>query len=98
MAQEIKLTKRQLQWLKRNQLRRSYAEQAEKIGVSIDTLKRLLHKHGIRKFDGAKYARLPSEDAPRWTRPCIKCGSTEERERGLYMCGKCRARAGYSSD
>ena len=37
-------------------------------------------------------------DAPRWIRPCIKCGSTEERERGLYMCGKCRARAGYASD
>ena len=96
MASEIRLTKRQLQWLKRNQSRRSYAEQAEHMGVSIDTLKRLLHKHGIRQFDGAKYARLPSEDAPRWKRPCLSCGSTEERERTLYMCGKCRARLGYS--
>ena len=98
MGKEVHLTKRQVQWLKRNQLRRSYGEQADKLGVSIDTLKRLLHRYGIRKFDGAKYARLPSEDAPRWQRPCIRCGSTEDRPKGYYMCSRCRARAGYSGD
>ena len=98
MGRPIELKKRELNWLRRNHRRVSYTEQAKRIGVSVDTLKRLLVKHGIAEFDGAKYARPPYEDEARWTRPCIKCGSTEDRPRAYYMCSSCRSKNGYTTD
>jgi len=98
MGRPIELKKRELNWLRRNHDRVPYTEQARRIGVSVDTLKRILVKNGIAEFDGAKYARPPFEDAPRWDRPCIKCGSTEDRLRAYYLCTSCRSKLGYTAD
>jgi hypothetical protein len=65
-----------------------YKEMAGHIGVCVDTVKRMLSRHGIEDFDGAKYAFPP--ETKMWNRPCMGCGTTVTRPKNLYYCDKCR--------
>lgn len=69
----------------------SYAEMARRIGVCVDTCKRILHKHGIVEFQGAKYVvAAPLHPSPSlWQRPCMRCGCTKPRPKFQYRCDRC---------
>lgn len=65
----------------------SYVYMAARVGCCTDTVKRILHRHGIKEFEGAKYA---YKDPPEmWSRPCNRCGDASPREKWLYFCTKC---------
>lgn len=64
-------------------------EMADRIGVCVDTVKRMLVRHGIASFDGAKY--LAVSTAPRThTKPCLKCGDRTRRPTEYRLCDRCR--------
>lgn len=68
----------------------SFEDMAEHIGVHVDTLKRLLMRNGLARFNAAKYART---DPPNiWRRPCIRCGDDAPRHRNQYFCDYCTER------
>jgi IS30 family transposase len=72
----------------------TYTQMADLIGVCVDTIKRILHREGIREFDGAKYAVSPANRLNRlneeqWDRPCLKCRKQVPRPHGHYLCSKC---------
>lgn len=54
--------------------------------ISTDRARMLMKKHG---FDHSVLpdARVRIET---WSRPCIRCGLCEERQRGLFRCKRCR--------
>ncbi len=93
MTKKIVLNQRQRQLLKR-QLRRNepYTDMAASIGCCVDTLKRILHREDLRRFDGAKYAVSPSNrnNASTWCRPCLACGDDAPRARWQYLCLVCK--------
>jgi hypothetical protein len=95
MPKKIPLPPEKLAWLEENHDTASYETMAEHIGCCVDTLKRILVRRGLQEFDAAKYAVSRVHDRQTWRRPCIRCGSTQERDRGYYMCLLCRAKAGY---
>lgn len=66
----------------------TYRAMAKHLGVCVDTLKRILHRHDIVTFDGAKYQLKPTYKM--WTRPCMTCKDETPREHGLYFCNACR--------
>jgi len=74
----------------------SYAAMARKLGVCVDTCKRILHKHGIVEFQGAKYVvAAPLHPTPTlWQRPCMRCGDTKPRAKWQYFCDGCREKLG----
>lgn len=76
----------------------SYPEMARRIGVCTDTCKRILHKHGIVEFTGAKYVVSRPIKVDTWTRPCMGCRSTEPRPRNHYFCSDCRRSRGYDGE
>lgn len=66
----------------------TYRSMASHMGCCVDTLKRILHRHAIVEFDGAKYQIKPSYEM--WTRPCMRCQCTAPRPKALYFCDICR--------
>ena len=89
MARKILISDADMLWLHRNHRTKTYTEMAERLGCCTDTLKRVLSREGLQQFEGAKY--VPAVKRTTWTRPCMKCGDTQERERNLYLCDPCRA-------
>ena len=85
------LTEEEEGWLRQN-VTAPLHEQAAKLGVCTDTVKRLHVNLGLRQYPGAKYQ--PKKSAT-WKRPCIKCGCTKRRPRNHYLCKNCRREAGY---
>lgn len=85
------LTEEEEGWLRQN-VTAPLHEQAAKLGVCTDTVKRLHVNLGLRQYPGAKYQ--PKRSAM-WKRPCIKCGCTKRRPRNHYFCKSCRKEAGY---
>jgi hypothetical protein len=49
----------------------SYAAMARHIGVCTDTCKRILHKHDIVQFSGAKFIAAKPLEVVTWTRPLL---------------------------
>jgi hypothetical protein len=88
----------QLDWL-RSQIasRKTYTEMAQTLGICTDTLKRLLHKHNIVSFDGAKYQVKRDADTSTWTRPCSSCKDTTPRPKWRYYCRPCALRMGLGN-
>lgn len=87
-----------LAWLRENHEHTTLTDAAARMGVCVDTLKRLLVKQGLRDFPGAKYqvARVHQQDT--WDRPCISCGRRDPRPRNWYFCRPCRSSRGYEDD
>lgn len=84
-------TEEQLEWLREavaQGVKRSWM--AEYMGVCEDTIRRILHRTGILKFDGAKFHTLTPTNL--WERPCISCKSTTPRPRNQYFCNACKER------
>lgn len=69
----------------------TYRSMAERFDVCTDTLKRILMREGLAEFEGAKYAVAPSKSEQMWTRPCIKCRTTEPRPKWQYICDSCKS-------
>lgn len=98
MPKSVPLADDDVAWLRANHATHTYVEQAARIGCCVDTLKRILVRLDLRQFDGAKYQVRRSAEVPMWTRPCIRCGSTERRPKNHYLCSSCRKKAGYTED
>jgi hypothetical protein len=62
---------------------------ARHVGCCTDTLKRILMRHGLAFFDGAKYAVAVSSTYKMWTRPCLYCKDDSPRPKNQYICDKC---------
>lgn len=95
MPKRVPITEQQYEWLEDNHTKVSYEHMAEQLNCCVDTLKRILVRRGLQEFDGAKYQLPRDHDKQMWTRPCVCCGDTKPRDRGYYMCIRCRAKAGY---
>lgn len=87
-----------LQWLRDNHDKVTLTHAAERLGVCVDTLKRLLVREGLRDFPGAKYQVARQLTVPMWDRACLKCRKTEHRPKGWFFCRSCRSVMGYDSD
>ncbi len=68
----------------------TYQRMADEIGCCVDTVKRILQRHDIAQFDGAKYA-VPVETLVQtWTRACSDCGCEKPRPKWQYRCDPCK--------
>jgi hypothetical protein len=94
----VEVTDDNMSWLRENHESVTLTEAADRIGVCVDTLKRILVREGLREFEGAKYVVARKEMVHTWTRPCMECGSTEERPKNFYYCRPCRAKRGYEDE
>jgi len=86
----IQPTEQQLEWLD-DAVQRGlpYSKMATVIGCCTDTLKRILHRHGIVEFEGAKYQSRTIDKPVQWTRPCMRCGDDTPRPKWQYFCDRC---------
>jgi len=73
-------------------LKYSYRQMAEQLGVCTDTLKRILVREGLAEFEGAKYACKPEHKnfSKTWKRPCLKCRDDSPRPKGQFICSECK--------
>ena len=94
----VRISKKDLNWLKRRHEEESYGAMAKRIGCCVDTLKRILVREGLQEFDGAKYQVKRKNNVSFWQRPCLDCGSEEDRPRMWFYCTPCRKMRGYSDE
>ena len=87
MGHSIKLSVEQVEYLKQNHLKTSYADMSRKLGVCADTLKRMLVRLELQEFNGAKYHHRQKPKT--WKRPCMKCKCTKPRPINQYICTSC---------
>lgn len=87
-----------LLWLRENHDTVTLTHAADRLGVCIDTLKRLLVKEGLRDFPGAKYQVALVHTVQTWDRACLGCRKRELRPKGWFFCRPCRAKLGYEPD
>jgi TorA maturation chaperone TorD len=92
MGKRIEITKKQRAWLKRNKTNLTDQELADHIGCCIDTLRRILMREGLAHYDAAKYVVAESRRQRKWCRPCLVCGTKEERPLWQYVCARCKKR------
>lgn len=91
MGKSIALTPDQLQYLKASAANNVPATvMAKHIGCCTDTLKRILMRHNIAHYDGAKYATSQTHNTKFWTRPCMICKTTKPRPKWQYICDGCK--------
>lgn len=93
MGKPVNVTKKDIEYLAdalKN--KRPYTEMARRLGVCVDTVKRILQREGLKDFDGAKYVvALSSENnVVMWRRPCMKCKDDKPRPKWQYICNKCK--------
>lgn len=70
--------------------RYTYRRMAAEVGVCVDTLKRILMREELVFFEGAKYVPNPHKRYHHWRRPCMRCGATDPRPKGQYICDDCK--------
>ena len=87
-----------LHWLREHHNEVTLTAAADRMGVCVDTLKRLLVKEGLRDFPGAKYQVARQRELLTWERPCISCGSREVRPKNWFFCRPCRSSRGYDDE
>lgn len=93
LPRTIPVSDEDLDWLREAKASNvSYARMARHLNCCVDTLKRILQRHGIDEFSAAKYVAIKQAETT-WSRPCMSCGSTEPRPRNLYLCDSCRSKA-----
>lgn len=63
-------------------------------GVTLceDSIRRRATAMGLMEPVGAKYIPRDPAKSDKWKRPCMNCGDTKARPRGLYLCEPCRRR------
>lgn len=98
MPKVVTVTDDNMNWLREHHDTVTLTEAAERIGVCVDTLKRILVREGLRDFEGAKYVVARKETVTTWERPCMDCGCTQPRPKNWYYCKKCRASRGYDDE
>lgn len=98
MPKPIEIDERELNWLKENHRKTTYALMADKIGVCVDTLKRMLVREGLQEFDGAKYQLKRDTDIKMWSRPCLDCLDSTPRPKMWFYCRECRKKRGYEEE
>ena len=98
MPKVVDVSDDNMKWLRENHDTVTLTEAAVRIGVCVDTLKRILVREGLREFEGAKYVVARKETVAMWSRPCMDCGCTEERPKNWYYCKKCRSSRGYEDE
>jgi hypothetical protein len=99
MPRVVSVTPEQVEWLRANHTRLMQTEMAAHIGCCVDTLKRILVRHGIVDFGGAKYCVADRSHRPKtWNRPCMRCKSTASRPRNQYICDTCHGRDPANDD
>ena len=86
MPKKTRLSAAQLRWLRNNQ-KESFPAQAQRIGVCVDTLKRILVREGIRSFEGAKF--VAPIKVSMWSRPCLVCKKKVKRPKWQFICDRC---------
>lgn len=86
MPKTTDLTPEHIEWLRVSQ-EETLVAQAERIGVCVDTLKRILVREGIRQFEGAKF--VAPLKVNNWTRPCLICRKSVKRPKWQFICDKC---------
>lgn len=95
MSRLVTLTDEQIEWLRESTGVLSYTSMARQLGCCVDTLKRILARHNIQQFDGAKYT--PKFNPPQWHRPCMNCRRTDSRPKWQYICQTCKERADHEN-
>ena len=97
MPKVVNVTDDQIDWLRKNHDAMSLNDVATRIGVCVDTLKRILVREGIREFEGAKYVVARKESVAMWERPCMVVLKNAVLK-NWYYCKRCRASRGYDDD
>ena len=98
LPKPIEIDERELNWLKENHRKTTYALMADKIGVCVDTLKRMLVREGLQEFDGAKYQLKRDTDIKMWSRPCLDCLDETPRPKMWFYCRECRKKRVYEEE
>lgn len=99
MPKRISINPADLEWLRNNYSLHPMTVSAARLGICVDTLKRLLVREGLRNFKGAKYIQRPRPTPKdKWTRPCICCGCTDSRPRLQYKCDPCTSQTSAHHD
>jgi hypothetical protein len=97
MTKRIKVTTEVISYLKESSSAAvSHKEMSAHLGCCVDTVKRLLSRYEIERFDGAKYAFPP--ETKMWIRPCLSCKNDDPRPKNLYFCNTCRPNYGGLPD
>lgn len=90
MPKHIVFNPDQIEWIEKNLDILTLSQMAKELGVCVDTFKRKLVKLGLKEFDGAKFVPPRDFTASFWSRPCIRCKSTNLRPKNQYICSKCK--------
>ena len=92
MGKQTELTAEQLAYLKLSVSQNVPATvMAAHIGCCTDTLKRILMRHKLAHYEGAKYATSVSSSIKYWSRPCLRCKDAKPRPKWQYVCDACKA-------
>jgi len=90
MGRRLSLSQDDINWLTDNHERLSLRALASEFSCCVDTIKRILMRHELRHFEGAKYQfKIPEKT---WGRACIKCGCEKPRPKFQYKCIQCTTR------
>lgn len=90
MKKKAELTPDQLDWLRQAHKDRMKPESmASHLGYHVDTIKRLLDRHGIHIALSSKHI-TTDQPEPQWNRPCNICKCTESRPKFQYTCTPCK--------
>ena len=98
MPKVVNVTDDNMKWLREHHDNVTLTEAADRIGVCVDTLKRILVREGLRDFEGAKYVVARKETVATWERPCMDCGCTEQRPKNWYYCKSAEHREGMTTN
>ncbi len=91
VKKKIELSPEQLTWLRQAYKDRLHPEQmAAHLECHVDTVKRLLDRHGIRIALSSKHI-TTDQPPPQWNRPCNMCRCTESRPKFQYTCNRCKS-------
>ena len=95
MTRRREPTSEELQWLRENVERATYAAMANRLNVCTDTLQRILVRYKIKSFPSEKFLESNTDflrhNQRLWNRPCMICKTTDQRPRWQYVCDKCKA-------
>lgn len=90
MSRRVVVSPETIEWLRESYGTLTLVKMAAHVGCHIDTLKRILVRHGIADFPAAKYqVSRRSKTKRTWTRPCLACGCIKPRPRNIYRCERC---------
>ena len=111
MAKITSISADQVDWLRRSypivvqdltkihyERRMTYKTLALRVGVCVDTLKRILVTYHIANFPSEKYATARAKQHDTWNRPCMICKSTSPRPKNKYICYSCKSKMDWEDE